>query len=371
MSNTNTDILLAGAIAAFSVDLLVYPLDTLKTRLQSPDYKRIYINASTNTANRAVLLRGLYQGVGSVIIATLPSSGAFFTTYEGIKSLLTKHTPHFTSSSSSSFSTSPLIPQPLIHATASSIAELVSCFILTPAEVLKQNAQMVNQKPSTTSTSSPINSLSTAAQHPAATTQTAMKETPTIQVLRKFKSNPTNLWRGYTALAARNLPFTAMQFPMFEHLKKTIQTYRRSKGKSTDSLLETGIITAVSAGSAGSVAAVLTTPIDVIKTRIMLSASDNQATKSPHVVKELEANGNDAKAEVARAKQGSKGNRPSSWAIGSEVVRSEGFRGLWRGGLLRGLWTALGSGLYLGVYESGRTWLGERRDGRADGDSVV
>ncbi|KAI9696557.1 MAG: hypothetical protein M1836_005576 [Candelina mexicana] len=362
MSNTNTDILLAGAIAAFSVDLLVYPLDTLKTRLQSPDYKRIYINASTNTVNRAVLLRGLYQGVGSVIIATLPSCNV----PPSLPSPDIKSSSNVTLNSTSS-STS-LIPQPLIHATASSIAELVSCFILTPAEVLKQNAQMVNQKPSS---SSPIESLSTAAQHPAAITQIALKENPTLQVLRKFKSNPTNLWRGYTALAARNLPFTAMQFPMFEHLKKTIQTYRRSRGRSTGSLLETGIITAVSAGSAGSVAAVLTTPIDVVKTRIMLSASDNQATKSPHVVKELEANGNDAKAEVARAKQGSKGNRPSSWAIGREVVKSEGFRGLWRGGLLRGLWTALGSGLYLGVYESGRTWLGERRDGRADGDSVV
>ncbi|KAI9711607.1 MAG: hypothetical protein M1812_007129 [Candelaria pacifica] len=363
MSNTNTDILLAGAIAAFSVDLLVYPLDTLKTRLQSPDYKRIYVNASTNTANRAVLFRGLYQGVGSVIIATLPSSGAFFTTYEGIKSLLTRHNPHLNSSPT------PLIPQPLIHATASSIAELVSCFILTPAEVLKQNAQMVNQKSSSTATTT--QSISAAAQNPSATARTTLKENPTLQVLRKFKNNPTNLWRGYTALAARNLPFTAMQFPMFEHLKKTIQTYRRNKGKYTGTLFETGMITAISAGSAGSVAAVLTTPIDVVKTRIMLSASDNRATKSPHVVRELDANGNDAKAEVEKAKHGSKGSRPSSWAIGREVVKSEGVKGLWRGGLLRGLWTALGSGLYLGVYESGRTWLGERREGRADGDSVT
>ncbi len=191
-------------------------------------------------------------------------------------------------------------------------------------------------------------------------------------MLRKFRTNPTNLWRGYTALAARNLPFTAMQFPMFEHLKKTIQTYRKTKGKSTGTLLETGLITAISAGSAGSVAAVLTTPIDVIKTRIMLSASDDQVKQSPHVVKELEANGNNTKAEVRKAKQASPGNtRPSSWTIGREVVKSEGFKGLWRGGLLRGLWTALGSGLYLGVYESGRTWLGERRDGKAEGEKIV
>lgn len=92
MYNTNTDILLvsyqvpypcsqpdnddhtqAGALAAFTVDFFVYPLDTLKTRLQSPDYKRLFTDASTQAANKRLLFRGLYQGVGSVIIATLPA----------------------------------------------------------------------------------------------------------------------------------------------------------------------------------------------------------------------------------------------------------------------------------------------------------
>lgn len=34
--NRNVDIWIAGAFAAFTVDLIVYPLDTIKTRLQSP-----------------------------------------------------------------------------------------------------------------------------------------------------------------------------------------------------------------------------------------------------------------------------------------------------------------------------------------------
>lgn len=71
--NTNTDIWIAGACAAFTVDLLVYPLDTLKTRIQSPEYKKLYLNHATGTVKKTALFRGLYQGVGSVIIATLPS----------------------------------------------------------------------------------------------------------------------------------------------------------------------------------------------------------------------------------------------------------------------------------------------------------
>merc|ERR1711939_813542 len=112
--NTNADIWIAGAFAAFTVDLLVYPLDTLKTRLQSPDYKKRFTNGSANTINRAALFRGLYQGVGSVIIATLPSSGAFFTTYEGAKHVLTEYNPTVTGNTH-------LLAQPVVHSAASSI----------------------------------------------------------------------------------------------------------------------------------------------------------------------------------------------------------------------------------------------------------
>ncbi|KAL8753168.1 MAG: hypothetical protein Q9184_005501, partial [Pyrenodesmia sp. 2 TL-2023] len=221
--STASNILLAGAFAAFTVDFLVYPLDTIKTRIQSPDYRRLY---TTNGAINRSLFRGLYQGIGSVILATLPScnptppsfrnrpcpfptllhhrsynhtanhslftsAGAFFTTYESTKTLFHTLNPTLPTSHT------PLLPAPVLHALASSTAELVSCFILTPAEVLKQNAQMV-RKPS-----------------PSSSPTKAFDAHATRLAFSKFRSDPRQLWRGYTALAARNLPFTAMQFPLF------------------------------------------------------------------------------------------------------------------------------------------------------------
>jgi solute carrier family 25 S-adenosylmethionine transporter 26 len=53
--------------------------------------------------------------------------------------------------------------------------------------------------------------------------------------------------------------------------------------------------------------------------------------------------------------------RKSGLTIAREVVKESGVKGLFRGAILRGSWTALGSGLYLGVYESGRVYLGDRR----------
>ncbi|KAI9656889.1 MAG: hypothetical protein M1821_003528 [Bathelium mastoideum] len=380
--NTNTDIWLAGAVAAFTVDLLVYPLDTLKTRLQSPDYKRLYTNAAANTVNRGALFRGLYQGVGSVIIATLPSSGAFFTTYEASKSLLSSHNP--------TLDHTPLLPQPIIHAAASSIAELVSCAILTPAEVIKQNAQMVNyQQSSTSSTAVP-------------------RQSATMQTLLRFKSSPLSLWRGYTALASRNLPFTALQFPLFEHLKRLL-TARRQRmrqqqqravgggevsGQVPLSLVEHGAITAASAGLAGSVAAWITTPVDVVKTRVMLAAGEEGARRAEQMAREREqgrranGNGNGERALGERAKDSLKAGKDglkdalggtggqmwkkkTSWEITREVVNENGIKGLFRGGALRSVWTMLGSGLYLGVYESGRIWLARRRGENLNEDQIL
>ena len=107
----------------------------------------------------------------------------------------------------------------------------------------------------------------------------------TLQTLAKFRSNPFALWRGYTALAGRNLPFTALQFPMFERLREGIKAYRARRGLSSGGIWESGWITAVSAGAAGSVAAVVTTPVDVVKTRIMLAAGESSAGEAKEKVK--------------------------------------------------------------------------------------
>lgn len=191
----------------------------------------------------------------------------------------------------------------------------------------------------------------------------------TLLTIRKFQKQPSQLWRGYTALAARNLPFTAMQFPVFEHLRSTIHEYRKRRGRSSGTMLEMGTVTAISAGAAGSLAAVITTPIDVIKTRIMLSASGPEA--NPHEIPDSPSKGTTPAetdhAKLQRARRAARGGRAGGYAVGKEILRTEGVKGLFRGGALRGLWTAAGSGLYLGAYESGRRYLEERRLGAWEG----
>lgn len=171
------------------------------------------------------------------------------------------------------------------------------------------------------------------------------------------------LFSGYTALAARNLPFTALQFPLFEGVRRKIwegrdrkkrQMGRRGEGEGDDdrsssergrrSLLETGVVTGLSAGVSGSLAAFVTTPTDVVKTRMMLAAGEKQ----PESFTEA--------AEKARQQQ-PKNKGISGFQVAKEIFRERGIRGLFRGGALRTTWAAFGSGLYLGSYEVAKVWL--------------
>jgi solute carrier family 25 (mitochondrial S-adenosylmethionine transporter), member 26 len=304
---------------------------------------------SRHTHFNPSLFRGLYQGLATVIFVTIPSSGAFFTTYEALK---------YTLSDASPPNSTLYLPQPAIHALSSGGAELVSCAILTPAEVLKQNAQVFNRS---------------LAKDGA---RQRRGKSPTLEVLKQFRRHPTKLFSGYTALAARNLPFTGLQFPMFEHLKAYFLDRRKwrkaQQGREgeVDGIFERARITALSAALAGTGAAWITTPIDVLKTRIMLAAGDeakNKEVHSPHTL----ANNNNGGGGGSEATSPTKG-RQTAVELTKQILKNEGIRGMFRGALLRSLWTAFGSGLYLGCYEGGRHYLEERRrDQDAGGGDIL
>lgn len=195
---------------------------------------------------------------------------------------------------------------------------MASCLVLAPAEVIKQNAQMLRS--SAPGAASSASSTSLRAFRQLASTGVGMR-----------------LFSGYTALVARNLPFTALQFPMFEHLRARLWA-SRMKGRVHErrGLLETGLVSGGSAGSAGAVAAFLTTPSDVVKTRMMLAAGSDQD-------------------------KGKQNPKKGAWTVTQEVYRQKGVPGLFRGGLFRSAWTALGSGLYLGTYDVAKVWLGRKK----------
>ncbi|XP_073207147.1 mitochondrial S-adenosylmethionine carrier protein isoform X6 [Lepidochelys kempii] len=92
--------LTAGGIAGMCVDLILFPLDTIKTRLQSPQGFK-----------KAGGFREIYAGVPSVAVGSFPNAAAFFVTYEFVKSVLATVTPLYLS--------------PVTHMAAASSGEVI------------------------------------------------------------------------------------------------------------------------------------------------------------------------------------------------------------------------------------------------------
>lgn len=229
-----TTALLSGALAGTTVDLSLYPLDTLKTRLQSP-----------TSFLAAGGFSGIYAGVGSAIVGSAPGAALFFVTYERTKSFLSSRR-----ALQQTFNGSSVIESkwsaPLEHMLAASLGEIAACSVRVPTEVVKQRAQ-ARQYPSSLSALSSI-----------------LSQRSSIGVTGVWRE----LYRGWSITIFREVPFTVIQFPLWEGLKAwRLRTTQRDVSGEGILAWESGL-----AGSAaGAIAAGITTPLDVLKTRMMLA----------------------------------------------------------------------------------------------------
>ncbi|KAI2611387.1 mitochondrial carrier [Hypoxylon fragiforme] len=225
--------LLAGGIAGTTVDLSLYPLDTLKTRLQS--------SAGFFPSGG---FRGIYRGVGSAVVGSAPGAAFFFCTYEGVKGVLASRRPHGDSS--------PEIEAwraPAEHMAAASLGEVAACAVRVPTEVVKQRAQ------------AGLHGGSSAGALTAILSQYGR-----IGVAGVWRE----LYRGWGITVMREVPFTVIQFPLWEALKGWGRRRRQIGSGSGGGDVGAGE-SALYGSVSGAVAAGITTPLDVLKTRVMLS----------------------------------------------------------------------------------------------------
>lgn len=108
-----------GGTAGLFVDVVLFPLDTLKTRLQAADGFK-----------KSGGFKGVYRGLGPQAIGGVPQAAFFFLTYESIKSYAEKKR---VSSEK----------MPFVYMFGASVAEVVACLVRVPMEVVKQRRQTV------------------------------------------------------------------------------------------------------------------------------------------------------------------------------------------------------------------------------------
>ncbi|KAK3094632.1 hypothetical protein FSP39_004260 [Pinctada imbricata] len=225
-SSTSATHALAGAAAGILEHSVMYPVDCVKTRMQSlvpdpkADYRSVY-----DAFCKIVKYEGLMttaRGINAVVGGAGPAHALYFACYEHIKKTLSKGQTgnHFA------------------HATAGCAATLVHDAFMNPADVIKQRMQMYN---------SPYKSC----YHCAKTVYRS-------EGYRAF-------YRSYTTQLTMNIPFQVVHFMTYEWIQDHLNPDRQYSPLSH----------VISGGVAGSTAAAVTMPLDVCKT--LLNTQENCA----------------------------------------------------------------------------------------------
>ena len=230
--------LIAGGVAGTCVDVALFPIDTLKTRLQSPV-----------GFWKAGGITGVYRGLGAAALGSAPGAALFFGVYETLKPVLTAAVSgaaaaadgaHDNASSSSS--------SPYVHMLAASMGEAAACLVRVPTEVVKAKMQTAGS-----GGDGAILGLRN-------TIQSVLQEKHGGGPLQHITGG---LYRGYGITLFREIPFAMIQFPLYERLK----LYCAESGEAPCC---TPLQAAGCGSASGAVAAAVTTPLDVLKTRLML-----------------------------------------------------------------------------------------------------
>ena len=221
--------MIAGSLAGISEHAAMYPVDVIRTRMQvlsaTPAATYTGVVQAFNRISSLEGVRTLWRGVASVIMGAGPAHAVYFGTYETVKEATggNREGHQFAST-----------------AFAGASATIAADAFMNPFDVIKQRMQMHGS------------------QH-----RTVLQCASTVykqEGLRAF-------YVSYPTTLTMTVPFTAVQFSVYEWAKKVLNP---SESYSP--------LTHVSAGAfSGAVAAAVTNPLDVAKTVLQTRGNSTDA----------------------------------------------------------------------------------------------
>ena len=277
-----SDAFLAGAVAGVVTDCALHPVDTIKTRLQHADGFR-----AAGGSKR------LFAGVGPTLVSAAPSGATFFGTYSACCGALGVE------ERTGAARVASLVA-------ASVCGELAACWIRAPISIMTNNMQ------------------------------TGMAAARALEQL-----TPRHLARVYAALIGREIPFACIQLPLVDLVRVWLlaappsSRIERLLPCFADGSAERRrvVATCVAGFVAGGTAALLTAPLDLLKTRVATSRPSCRVIGEPFTYADFAA----------------------------DVVRRRGVRGLVAGATPRMAMISCGGAIFFGTYETSHMLLARRR----------
>ncbi|XP_038848040.1 mitoferrin-2-like isoform X1 [Salvelinus namaycush] len=212
--------MVAGAVAGIMEHCLMFPIDCVKTRMQSlqPEPAARYRNVM-DALRRIITTEGVWRpmrGLNATAVGAGPAHALYFACYEKLKKSL-GDIIH------------PGANSHLANGAAGCVATLLHDAAMNPSEVVKQRLQMYN---------SPYRGV--------------------MDCVRAVwqREGAAAFYRSYTTQLTMNVPFQVLHFMTYESLQELLNPHRQYNLSSH----------MVSGALAGAIAAAATTPLDVCKT---------------------------------------------------------------------------------------------------------
>ena len=168
------------------------------------------------------------SGLGPAAVGSAPNAALFFCTYDTVKKVGVRRGWE---------------DGARLHMVAASLGEVTACLVRVPVEIVKQRRQ-------------------------------ASSHSKSLEIVRSTlrSEGVLGLYRGYLTTVAREIPFSLLQFPLWEHLKSSLASWRGRDPAAWEASLCGAV--------AGGFSAAVTTPLDVAKTRIMLAQAGSKEAEA-------------------------------------------------------------------------------------------
>ncbi|GAV54364.1 hypothetical protein ZYGR_0AL00960 [Zygosaccharomyces rouxii] len=228
-----------GSIAGCIGATAVYPIDLVKTRMQAQrslsQYKNSFDCFSKVFSRDGI--KGLYSGLGPQLLGVAPEKAIKLTVNDLMRKTLSDKHGKISSTSE-------------IMAGAS--AGACQVIFTNPLEVVKIRLQVKSEY---------------------AAENLAQSQVTAFSIVKKLGF--TGLYRGVTACLLRDVPFSAIYFPTYSHVKRDVFNFNPQSNTGRTRLKTWELL--LSGALAGMPAAFLTTPCDVIKTRLQIAPRKGEA----------------------------------------------------------------------------------------------
>lgn len=307
----------AGIFASVISDSVMHSLDVIKTRQQAGGTGSTNNAVKYNNTLRAYaiifkeegLFRGLYSGYWAAMLGSVPRGITFFGTYEYLKKTLIHD-----------YNWNPT----LAYLASGFMGDLTTSVLFVPSEVLKTRFQLQGR----------YNNPYFQCEY----NYKNLRDGITSIYLKEGGIKP--FYSGYRATLCRDLPFSAIQFALYEEFRKIGLQFEKKYCPTNDNDQLSTSLEILIGGAAGAITGFVTTPLDVFKTRIQTQA--NEVDIDPHKLNDSRAHHFERKTVL----EGPSVNK-GIW----KIYQNEGLSSLFSGYKPRFMWCGIQSGVMFLVYQ--------------------